>query len=103
MTVHNLETQRQLQSQREVQETKELDLREHARLVQPRGKPATAKAGRGRKEEQPRKDALAAARSKAAQARPTHLQIPKHTPALAARGRARRCDIKAAQAPLACP
>ena len=70
MTVTNLETERRLQSQREVQETKALDLREHVRLVQPRGK--LAKAGRGRKEEQPRKDALAAARSKAAQARPTH-------------------------------
>ena len=40
------------------------------RLVQLRGKLA-AKAGRARKEEQPREDALAAARSKAAQARPT--------------------------------
>ena len=38
--------------------------------MQPRGK--LAKAGRARKEEQPRKDAPAAARSKAAQARLTH-------------------------------
>lgn len=56
-----------MQSQREVQEAKALDLKDRARLVQPRGK--LAKAGRARKEEQPRKDALAAARSKAAQAR----------------------------------
>ena len=69
VTITSLDAERRLQSQREVQETKELDLREHVRLVHPRGK--AAKAGRARKEEQPRKDALAAARSKAAQARPT--------------------------------
>ena len=66
----SLATERRMRSQREMQGTKDLDLKEHARLVQPRGKPA--KSGKARKEEQPRRDALAAARSKAAQARHIH-------------------------------
>ncbi|KAK9830629.1 hypothetical protein WJX81_006901 [Elliptochloris bilobata] len=61
----DLGAERKRESAKEAQQTRALDLMEHDRLVQPRGK--QGKAGKPRKEEQPRKDLVAIARTKAAQ------------------------------------